>query len=81
MTTDVKLINIKDEILAENKDLADEIRLRLRARGVFLVNLMSSPGSRRARRCSAISASSGVKRCRRTLNSTPGSVAENPTGI
>ncbi len=42
---DVKLINIKEEILAENKDLADDLRDRLQGRHVFLVNLMSSPGS------------------------------------
>lgn len=43
--SDVKLINIKEEILAENKGLADKLRGRLRSQGVFLVNLMSSPGS------------------------------------
>lgn len=43
--TDVTLINIKEEILAENKGLADELRKRLRKQGVFLLNLMSSPGS------------------------------------
>jgi len=43
--TDVKLIKIKEEILSENKALAQELRAALRRRGVFLVNLMSSPGS------------------------------------
>ena len=43
--SDVTLINIKEEILAENKELAHELRGRLRGQGVFLVNLMSSPGS------------------------------------
>ena len=43
--SDVKLINIKEEILAENKGLAEKLRGRLRNQGVFLVNLMSSPGS------------------------------------
>ena len=43
--SDVVLINIKEEILAENKELADELRRRLRSQRVFLVNLMSSPGS------------------------------------
>jgi hydrogenase nickel incorporation protein HypB len=43
--SDVTLINIKEEILAENKELADELRKRLTARGVFLLNLMSSPGA------------------------------------
>ncbi len=43
--SDVTLINIKEEILAENKGLADKLRKRLKERGAFLVNLMSSPGS------------------------------------
>ena len=43
--SDVTLINIKEEILSENKGLADKLRRRLKERGVFLVNLMSSPGS------------------------------------
>ncbi|TFH66740.1 MAG: hydrogenase nickel incorporation protein HypB [Gemmatimonadales bacterium] len=43
--SDGKLINIKEEILAENKGLADKLRDRLRNQEVFLVNLMSSPGS------------------------------------
>ncbi|HUV13852.1 MAG TPA: hydrogenase nickel incorporation protein HypB [Acidobacteriota bacterium] len=41
----VKLIDIKEEVLAENKELADEIRENLASAGVCLVNLMSSPGS------------------------------------
>jgi hydrogenase nickel incorporation protein HypB len=43
--SDIALINIKEEILAENKELAQQLRTDLRERGVFLVNLMSSPGS------------------------------------
>ena len=43
--SDVTLINIKEEILAENKELANELRGRLKGCGVFLLNLMSSPGS------------------------------------
>jgi hydrogenase nickel incorporation protein HypB len=45
MMEEVTLINIKEEILSENRELADELRGRLRDQGVFLVNLMSSPGS------------------------------------
>jgi len=41
----VKLIDIKEEVLAENKELAAEIREDLVSAGVCLVNLMSSPGS------------------------------------
>lgn len=43
--TDVTLINIKEEILSENRELANHLRGRLKDHGVFLVNLMSSPGS------------------------------------
>jgi hydrogenase nickel incorporation protein HypB len=43
--TDVTLINIKEEILSENRELAQQLRASLRDRGVFLMNLMSSPGS------------------------------------
>lgn len=45
MKSDITLINIKEEILAENKELAHQLRADLRERGVFLLNLMSSPGS------------------------------------
>jgi hydrogenase nickel incorporation protein HypB len=43
--SDVTLINIKEEILAENKELAAQLRAGLDDKGVFLVNFMSSPGS------------------------------------
>lgn len=39
------LIDIKEEILSENRDLANQLRSELEARDVFLVNLMSAPGS------------------------------------
>ena len=42
---DVTLINIKEEILSENKELAALLRGRLDEQGVYLVNFMSSPGS------------------------------------
>ena len=45
MMRDVTLIDIKEEILSENRELAQQLRSDLRKRGVFLVNLMSSPGS------------------------------------
>ncbi len=41
----VKLIDIKEEVLAENRGLAERIREGLSERGIALVNLMSSPGS------------------------------------
>ena len=42
---DVTLINIKEEILSENRELAALLRGRLDDQGVYLVNFMSSPGS------------------------------------
>jgi len=42
---DIKLIEIKEDILSDNKKDADELRTRLRERKTFLLNLMSSPGS------------------------------------
>jgi len=42
---DIKLIEVKEDILADNEKLAGEIRNRLRDRKTLLVNLMSSPGS------------------------------------
>ena len=45
MNRDLTLIDIKEEILSENRELAEQLRDQLRRRGVYLVNLMSSPGS------------------------------------
>ena len=42
--SDVRLIEIKEEILADNDKVAGEIRKQLRSRRVFMLNLMSSPG-------------------------------------
>lgn len=42
---DIRLIDIREEILSDNQNLADEIRERLRDNGVFMLNLMSAPGS------------------------------------
>ncbi|MBT8398709.1 MAG: hydrogenase nickel incorporation protein HypB [Gemmatimonadetes bacterium] len=39
------MINIKEEILAENKGRATKLRAGLDDKGIFLVNFMSSPGS------------------------------------
>ena len=41
---DIRLIEIKEDILSDNKDLADEIRVNLRRHKVFMLNLMASPG-------------------------------------
>ncbi len=43
--SDITLINIKEEILSENRELAARLRSDLDEKSVFLVNFMSSPGS------------------------------------
>ena len=42
---EIRLIDIKEEILSENKGLADHIRQKLVKEKVFMLNLMGSPGS------------------------------------
>lgn len=42
---DVKVIEIKKSIFADNEKDADALRAELKEKGVFLLNLMSSPGS------------------------------------
>ncbi len=42
---EVRLIEVKEEILADNTKVADGVRQRLGATKTLLVNLMSSPGS------------------------------------
>ncbi len=42
---DIRLIDIKEEILSDNRDLADDIRRELSSKRVFLLNVMGSPGS------------------------------------
>ena len=41
----VRLIEVKEEILADNIKVATEVRERLRSKNTMLLNLMSSPGS------------------------------------
>lgn len=41
----IRLIEVKEEILADNIELAAEVRERLRKTKTMLLNLMSSPGS------------------------------------
>lgn len=41
----VRVLEVKESVFADNDAYADELRARLRAQGVFLLNLMSSPGS------------------------------------
>ena len=42
---DVVLIKIKEEVLSENKEMANTLRIRLAEQGVHLVNVMASPGA------------------------------------
>ncbi len=41
----IRLVEIKEEILSDNRNLAREIRENLRVNRVFMLNLMSSPGA------------------------------------
>ena len=41
----IKVIEIKKSVFAENEKDADALRQELKSRGVFLLNLMSAPGS------------------------------------
>jgi hydrogenase nickel incorporation protein HypB len=43
--SDIRLIDIKEQIFADNDKLAAEIRERLKAKGVFMLNVMASPGA------------------------------------
>jgi len=43
--SDVRLIDIREEILSDNQELAEKIRRDLGRYGVFMLNLMSSPGA------------------------------------
>ncbi len=43
--SEVKIIEIKKSVFEENGHEADELRSELKRKGVFLLNLMSSPGS------------------------------------
>ena len=43
--TDVRIIEIKKSIFADNEKDADALRRELKRKGVYLLNVMSSPGS------------------------------------
>jgi hydrogenase nickel incorporation protein HypB len=42
---DIRLIDVREEILSDNQHLADEIRQDLLRESVFMLNLMASPGA------------------------------------
>lgn len=41
----IRVIDVREEILLENRETAEAIRRRLRKAGAFLVNIMGSPGA------------------------------------
>jgi len=43
--SEIRLIEIKEEILSDNKKDADDLRKKLKSQKTFLLNLMSSPGA------------------------------------
>jgi hydrogenase nickel incorporation protein HypB len=45
MTDQVKLIEVKEDVLADNTKVAGDLRKELKAKGTFLLNLMASPGA------------------------------------
>ncbi len=45
MNEDIRIIEIKKSVFAANEQDADALRAKLRKKGVFLLNLMSAPGS------------------------------------
>jgi hydrogenase nickel incorporation protein HypB len=42
---EIKVIELKEEILSDNKNFAEELRTRLKASKTFMLNLMASPGA------------------------------------
>jgi hydrogenase nickel incorporation protein HypB len=42
---DIRLIEIKEEILSDNRTIAEGLRRDLRAKGTLMINIMSSPGA------------------------------------
>ena len=42
---EVRVLEIKQSVFADNDRQAEQLRQELKQKGVFLLNLMSSPGS------------------------------------
>ena len=42
---DYQVVKVKEDILIENSKKADEVRKKLKDRGVYFINVMASPGS------------------------------------
>jgi len=45
MSDEIRLIEVKEEIFADNRKVADDLRERLQKKKTFLLNLMASPGA------------------------------------
>ena len=45
MSDEIRLIEVKEEIFADNRKVADALRKRLQGEKTFLLNLMASPGA------------------------------------
>lgn len=43
--SNIRVLDVKQSVFANNEARADELRKKLKEKGVFLINLMSSPGS------------------------------------
>lgn len=45
MSDEIRLIEVKEEIFADNRKVAESLRERLKQQKTFLINLMASPGA------------------------------------
>ena len=45
MNDSIRLIEVKENVLADNEALAKELRQELKSKKTFLLNLMASPGA------------------------------------
>lgn len=45
MSDEIRLIEVKEEIFADNRKVADDLRQTLKGEKTFLINLMASPGA------------------------------------
>ena len=45
LTMDIRTVTVKENLLIENNQKAQELRKNLQEKGIFLINVMASPGS------------------------------------
>ena len=58
---EVRILEIKQSVFKNNDEQADKLRRELKEKGVFLLNLMSSPGAGKTTTLKATIAETGVK--------------------